>query len=82
MDRVYLEDDHNPVTRSIWGLKKPIRDFLETVEHRIAIDRGDFGEGAEIFIITLYDHDELEDFLQCLIKIEDEAKCANSPKKS
>lgn len=39
-------------TRAIYQLVAPLREWLAENRHKMEIDRGDFGEGAEHFNIT------------------------------
>ena len=73
-DRVYLEEVYDQETRSIWGMKQPLKDLLENIEHHIDVDRGDFGEGAEVFLITLYHLDDLDRLFACLETLEKEQR--------
>lgn len=48
----------NDETRANYKLVDPILKVLENIPHNIVIDRGDFGDGDEVFYITIEDRDE------------------------
>ena len=48
--------------RPTYQLKEPVREWLKTHRHRMEIDRGDWGEGAEHFYIRLYVKEHVDEF--------------------
>jgi hypothetical protein len=63
-DKLYEDAPIDQTTRAIFRLVEPIRKFLAEHEHRLSVDRGDFGDGDEFFYVTLYDEGHAEAFSQ------------------
>ena len=62
-DRHLIEDaPHDENTRAIYQLIEPIRNWLAENRHTMTIDRGDWGEGDEIFHISFGNSMQAEEF--------------------
>lgn len=58
---LYEDAPYNEDTRAMYRLIEPIRAWLDSHEHDLVIDRGDFGEGSENFYITIYSETDFND---------------------
>lgn len=58
---LYEDAPYNEDTRAMYRLIEPIRAWLDSHEHGLVIDRGDFGEGSENFYITIYSETDFND---------------------
>jgi hypothetical protein len=62
-DRHLVEDaPHDENTRAIYQLVEPIRNWLAENRHTMTVDRGDWGEGDEIFHISFSNGAFAEEF--------------------
>ncbi len=65
----------NEKTRDNYKLVDPILEFLGSCEHKLVVDRGDFGEGDEVFHVRIDDASHAEQFQQLINKLISASKC-------